>query len=321
MSATDSSTASRVVVPYTTVNCYDFWDRVFRRAGVLDYTEGFYQGDAGLSYEQAQQNQIRYLLDQVGCQRGSRVLEIGCGNGTLLEEVRRRGAAGVGVTISPQQFQFCRERGLDVHLLDYRDIGADWQGRFDAVVANGSVEHFVQPADALEGRADAIYTGFFEIAHRCLDPHSDAHRLINTTIHFDRVQIEPQDAIRSPWSHPWFSDQFHFAMLARGFGGYYPSPGQFQRCAHPWFKLIDERDATYDCYLTSEEWLRHGKRSLLSPKQWARFLPFMIRHPQHAASMLFLLYVSQSWNWQFRTQRTETPPMKHLWQTWDYQEP
>ena len=150
MSATDNSPASTVAVSNTTVNCYDFWDRVFRRAGVLDYTEGFYQGDATLSYEQAQQNQIRYLLDQVGCQRGSRVLEIGCGNGTLLEEVRRRGAAGVGVTISPQQFQYCRERGLDVHLLDYRAIGADWQGRFDAVVANGSVEHFVQPADAVD---------------------------------------------------------------------------------------------------------------------------------------------------------------------------
>ncbi len=321
MSARSNSHASRPAVSKTTVHCYDFWDRVFRRAGVLDYTEGFYQGDATLSYEQAQQNQIRHLLDQVGCRRGSRILEIGCGNGTLLEEVRRRNAAGVGVTISPQQVQYCRDRGLDVHLLDYRDIGQDWQGRFDAVVANGSIEHFVQPVDAVEGRADAIYARFFEIAHRCIDPHSDSRRVINTTIHFDRVQIQPQDAMRNPWSLPWFSDQFHFALLVRGFGGYYPFPGQFERCAHPRFKLIDQRDATYDCYLTSEAWLRHGKRSLLSPKQWARLLPFLVRHPRQAASMLFLLYVSQSWNWQFRTTRTAEPPMKHLWQTWDYQEP
>lgn len=320
MRATDGSLASRVVGSKTTVSCYDFWDRVFRRAGILDYTEGFYEGDPTLTYEQAQQNQIRYLLDQVGCRSGSRILEIGCGNGTLLDEVRRRGATGVGVTISPQQVQYCRERGHEVHLLNYRDIGADWQGRFDAVVANGSMEHFVQPVDALEGRADAIYAGFFETAHRCLDPHSPSHRLINTTIHFDRVQIGPQDVIRSPWSFPWFSDKFHCALLVRGFGGFYPVRGQFERCAHPWFKLIDERDATYDCYLTSEEWLRRGWRSLLTPGQWARLAPFVIRHPRYAAAMLFQLLVSQSWNWQFRARRTEGPPMKHLWQTWDYQQ-
>jgi hypothetical protein len=33
--------------------------------------------------------------------------------------------------------------------------------------------------------------------------------------------------------------------------------------------------------------------------------------------MLFLLLAAQSWNWQFRT---EKPPMKHLWQTWECEE-
>jgi cyclopropane fatty-acyl-phospholipid synthase-like methyltransferase len=204
-----------------------------------------------------------------------------------------------------------------VYLLNYRDIGEDWRGRFDAVVANGSLEHFVHPADALAGCADAIYAEFFKLVHRCIDPHSGSRRLINTTIHFNHVQIEPQDAMRSPWSFTWFSDRFHFALLVRGFGGYYPFPGQLERCARPQFKLIKERDATYDYHLTSEEWLRHGKRSLFSLRQWARLFPFAIRHPHHTAGMLFQLLVSQSWNWQFRTGK---PPMKHLWQTWEYQE-
>src|SRR5687768_10066689 len=127
----------------TVVDCYNFWDRVFQRAGVLDYTEGYYNGDRALSYENAQHRQISYLLDEIGCQKGSRILDIGCGNGTLLDEVRRRGATGVGVTISPQQVQCCTRRGLDVRLNNYRTLSDDWNARFDAVVANGSIEHFV----------------------------------------------------------------------------------------------------------------------------------------------------------------------------------
>jgi cyclopropane-fatty-acyl-phospholipid synthase len=299
----------------TTVDCYEFWDRVFRRGGVPDYTEGLYDGDPAVPYEEAQQNQIRFLLDEVGCRAGSRILDIGCGNGTLLDEVQRRGAAGVGVTISPQQARFCRQRGLDVELRNYRDIGPDWNGRFDAVIANGSIEHFVQPADALEGRADAIYREFFAICHRLLDPRSDSRRLVNTTIHFGRVHVEPKDALRSPWSFPWFSDRFHCALLIRSFGGFYPTLGQFQRCATPGFSLLKERDATRDYRLTSEAWLKYGARSFFSPRQWTRLLPFTLRHPRHAARMLFLLLVSQSWNWQFRG---EPSPMKHLWQTWQY---
>jgi cyclopropane-fatty-acyl-phospholipid synthase len=301
----------------TTVHCYEFWDRVFRRAGVLDYTEGLYHGDPTIPYEQAQHDQVCYLLDEVGCHEGSRILDVGCGNGRLLDEARRRGADGVGITISPHQAEFCRRKGLAVHLLDYRDIGADWDGRFDAVIANGPMEHFVQPGDALEGRADAIYGDFFATCHRVVDPHSSSRRLMNTTIHFDRVYVEPKEAMKSPWSFPWFSDKFHYAMLVRGFGGYYPSLGQFERCARPYFNLIAERDATHDYHLTSEEWLRHGLRSLWSPRQWSRLLPFAACHPLHAATMLFSLAVAQSWNWQFRG---DEPPMKHLWQTWEYRE-
>jgi cyclopropane fatty-acyl-phospholipid synthase-like methyltransferase len=301
----------------TTLICYEFCDRMFRRAGIVDYTEGFYNGDPTLSSEQAHHNQICYLLDEMECRKGSRILDVGCGNGTLLDEVRRRDAVGVGITISPPQVQFCKQRGLDVHLLNYRDIGEDWNGRFDAVVANGSIEHFVHPVDALEGCADAIYRKFFDICHRVIDPQSSSRKLINTTIHFGNFHSEPEDAMKSPWSFPWFSDKFRFALLVRNYGGYYPVVGQLERCARPYFNLIRERDATYDYHLTSEEWLRHGKRSLLSMRQWARLITFAICHPRYAARMLFAQMVAQSWNWQFRTGK---PPMKQLWQTWEYRE-
>src|SRR5438067_1333822 len=156
----------------TVVRCYSLFDRFFPACGLCDYTEGIYHGDSETPYDVAQKNQINYVLNEVGCTAGTRLLEIGCGNGTLLEATRERRAEAIGITISPEQVEVCRERGLDVRLMNYLDLDDEWAGLFDVVVANGPIEHFVQPADAFAGRADAIYRQFFKICHRVIDSES-----------------------------------------------------------------------------------------------------------------------------------------------------
>src|SRR5437764_1475537 len=76
----------------TVIECYDFLDRFLPECGIWDLTDGLYHGDPGTPHEQAQQKQVEWLLDQVQCQRGSRILEIGCGNGRLLRAAGARGA-------------------------------------------------------------------------------------------------------------------------------------------------------------------------------------------------------------------------------------
>ena len=156
----------------TIVHCYSVLDKFFPTCGMLDYSEGIYHDDPNTPYEQAQQNQIGYLLDEVQCAQGVRILDLGCGNGTLLEEIRRRVGIGVGVTISPEQVDLCRNRGLDARLLDYRDMGEEWNGYFDAVIANGPIEHFVAPQQAVEHKADDVYIHLFRTLHRVISPQS-----------------------------------------------------------------------------------------------------------------------------------------------------
>ena len=58
----------------------------------------------------------------------------------------------IGITISPEQVGLCRARGLDARLLDYRELGGELDGQFDAVIANGPIEHFVAPEEAAQAQ-------------------------------------------------------------------------------------------------------------------------------------------------------------------------
>jgi len=306
----------------TVVACYDFFDCVLPECGLLDMTEGMYYGDRSTPYEQAQQNQIRWLLDQVACGPGTRLLDIGCGNGTLLEAARQREAEPIGITISPPQVERCRARGLDVRLLDYRQIPDEWNERFDAIVANGSIEHFVKPADVAADRADEIYRELFEICHRIIDPASPSRRFATTTIHLHSgtPPLEPEDVLAGPMSFRWGTPKFHYALLQRGFCGFPPSVGQLQRCAEPHFSPAVEVDGTQDYHWTSEEACRRAWQGLwrwkTGPKVWRLLLGHFLRHPRHTAAMFFCLFFAQSWQWQFRG---ADPPTRLLRQIWDWQ--
>lgn len=311
----------RPEVCQTVVDCYDFFDRVFPECGLLDLTEGMYFGDPTQSLEQAERNQLEWLLDEARCPPGTRLLDIGCGNGTLLDAARRRGVRATGITISPPQVVRCRQWGLDVHLLDYRAVPETWSGRFDAIVANGSIEHFVQVDDVLAGRADPIYHDLFALCHRLIDPASPSRRFVTTTIHCNpHTPVPPPEKLRAgPLGFAWFSGEFHYALLQRGFGGFFPALGQLERCAAPYFRLVGEVDGTEDYHWTSEECFRRVRRAMLSPwrgpRLWRRLLPYFLRHPRQCMALCFGLLVAESWQRQFRG---PAPPTTLLRQTWEY---
>ena len=100
---------------------------------------------AGDSLEQAQARKIRALLDRLDLKPGQRLLEIGCGWGSLAEiAARDYGVDVVGFTLSTEQKAWADARmaraGLSdrvsIKLVDYRDV----EGRFDAVASVEMVE-------------------------------------------------------------------------------------------------------------------------------------------------------------------------------------
>ncbi|MCA9238484.1 MAG: class I SAM-dependent methyltransferase [Planctomycetales bacterium] len=304
--------------PETVTDCYDVLD-MCRSCGITDFTDGKYvagEGDDRASYLAAQQRQADFLLDQIDCRRRSRVLDIGCGYGRILASAGSRGADAQGITLSPPQLRDCRRRGLAVYLCNYRELFANggydrWAHAYDGIVANGSLEHFVQTEDAAAGRADEIYREFFAICRRLLKPDG---KLATTAIHARRVgQINPRDLVSGPQALPTGSEVYHAANLHRSFGGWYPEPGQLERCAAGFFELTAAEDGTDDYLRTSEYWVRQIKRSLIaSPPAWAASIAAFARRPRAAWNMLRCLLWDQSWNYQFRN-----PAPAQLWRhTW-----
>ena len=94
--------------------------------------------------EAAQHRKISLLLDRLELHPGQRLLEIGCGWGSLAIEAANRGAVVVGLTLSQQQKAWAdakvAEAGLseriEIRLQDYREI----KQQFDAVASVEMVE-------------------------------------------------------------------------------------------------------------------------------------------------------------------------------------
>ena len=99
---------------------------------------------ADVSLEEAQVHKIHTLLDRLDLKPGQRLLEIGCGWGTLAIEAAKRDASVVGLTLSTEQKAWADRKiadaglaeRIEIRLQDYRDTAE----QFDAVASVEMVE-------------------------------------------------------------------------------------------------------------------------------------------------------------------------------------
>lgn len=283
--------------------------------GIRDLADGEYL-PTDTTLEQGIERQLHYLLDEVGCDRpGFRLLEIGCGYGHLLRLAAARGAHAVGVNLSPEQVKYCNDHGAQAYCCNYRDLldAAAWQGQFDGVIANGSLEHWVQPEDVQAGRMNAIYRESFAIADKMLDPGAADARYVTTAIHVKR-EVTPEYLLTPWYRYPRGSDRRHFSLLHHWMGGYYPVDGQLEACARPHFSLAAQVDGTLGYKIANDFRLRRMLRGLYTnPKLVWRIARALVRYPRVTGTMIECYFVERSWDWQFRG---KDPPMKLLRQTW-----
>jgi cyclopropane-fatty-acyl-phospholipid synthase len=245
---------------------YSTIDRIIRLSlgELADYSGAKYDGDFALSLEAAQRRKYEYVAEQIGIRPGRRVLDLGCGWGSLLDFIRTRSATGVGVTLSSAQAASCRRHGLDVHLHDARCVTRESFGPFDAVASLDAFEQFCSLEDYRAGRQAEVYRGFFTRIASVLPARG---RLYLQAAVFGRKMIAAEriDLDELVGLPPRDSDAWYIALIGRQFPGAWLPFGQEQivRAAEPHFRLVSSESGRLDYIETIGQWnARVGARSL-----------------------------------------------------------
>lgn len=161
---------NKIKISYAQVSHhYDVPEAVFRK--FLDpemYYSCAYFSQQNFSLAEAQQAKARHIANKLLIQPGNRILDIGCGWGSLAFDLAAQyDCEVVGITLSKEQLVVANKEKLlrgykNVHfeLADYREH----QGTFDRIVSVGMFEHVGRP----------FYNTYFNQINKLLQPNGVA---------------------------------------------------------------------------------------------------------------------------------------------------
>jgi cyclopropane-fatty-acyl-phospholipid synthase len=185
----------------------DFYRAMLDRR--MTYTCGYWK--AARDLDQAQEQKLDLVCRKIGLGPGMKVLDIGCGWGSLARYAAEEyGASVTGVTVSKEQVElgrsFCAGLPVEIKLQDYRDV----QGTFDRIVSLGMFEHV----------GAKNYRAYMKKVKSCLA--DDGIFLLHT------IGVKTTKHATSPWTNKYI---FPNSML--------PTAAQIARAAEGLFVLED----------------------------------------------------------------------------------
>jgi SAM-dependent methyltransferase len=96
-------------------------------------------------------------LDLLDPQPGERILDVGCGEGTLTGRIATRGASVLGIDNSPEMVAAARANGIDALLMDVADM--PFAAEFDAAFSNAALHWVLQKEQAARAIFRALKPG------------------------------------------------------------------------------------------------------------------------------------------------------------------
>lgn len=287
-------------------------------SGGLDYGFNFYDGDFTKTRQQAQEDKFRYAFARLGLRPGMSLIDVGCGCGDWLDWLRRQGVRVAGINITAGQAHECRERGLEVHCANWKDVAADPElakqlfGRFDVVTFWDTVEHYV-PSRYLNrvGERDRIYGAMFELAKKLMrDPNSG--RIWISCLHRKDPGKETLPEFLRRRTYCYLLDKYH--------SGLYPQASRDElvlNARRAGLSLVHRRDTTLDYLMTSRLEAAHfGRHHFeLTARRALVLLWELIVDPSWFQALLW--FKLEIWMWQFQSDDVEKSDVVNWWLVFD----
>jgi SAM-dependent methyltransferase len=96
-------------------------------------------------------------LDLLDPQPGERILDVGCGEGSLTKKIAERGATALGIDNSPEMIAASRANGIDAVQLDVADM--TFSSEFDAAFSNATLHWVLEKEQAARAIFRALKPG------------------------------------------------------------------------------------------------------------------------------------------------------------------
>ena len=131
-------------------------DSLARSEELYDYYSRIREEDLPRRHSPENRAQHEKLLAELASYaRGKRLLDVGCGDGQLLQTASEARWESFGIDLSGAAIRLCRSRGLDAAEIDFLSGSFDGR-RFDVIIMSELIEHVPSPAQFLRRAAGLL---------------------------------------------------------------------------------------------------------------------------------------------------------------------